>query len=327
MGVAMKVQRRQFLHLAAPAAAITIVTRGAWALDYPTRPMRLVVGFPAGSGPDVVARLLGQKLSERLGQEFVIENRPGAGSNIATETVVRAPADGYTLLFAAASNAINATLYSNLTFDFTRDIAPVASVVTTPFVLASNLAVPAKTVPEFIAYVKANPGKVNEASPGNGTTPHLCGELFKLMTGVDFVHVPYRGNYMPDLLGGQVQVVFSTATQIVEYINAGKLRALGVTSAQRLEALPDVPAIGETVPGYEALGWFGVGAPKDTPPEIIERINSEVNIAVVSPDIKARLVALGVLPMSTTSAAFGKFIAAETEKWGKVIRSANIKPE
>jgi tripartite-type tricarboxylate transporter receptor subunit TctC len=315
------------LHLVAPGAAITIATRGAWALDYPTRLVRLVVGFPPGSGPDLVARLLGQKLSERLGQEFVTENRPGAGSNIATETVVRAPADGYTLLFAAASNAINATLYGNLTFDFTRDIAPVASVVSTPFVMASNLAVPAKTIPEFIAYAKANPGKINMASPGNGTAPHLCGELLKMMTGVDFVHVPYRGNYMPDLLGGQVQIVFSTATQIVEYINAGKLRALGVTSAQRLEALPDVPAIGESVPGYEALGWFGVGAPKDTRLEIIERLNSEVNLAVASPDIKARLVALGILPMSMTSAAFEKFIAAETEKWGKVIRAANIKPE
>ena len=323
----MTLQRRQFLHLVAPGAAITIATRGAWALDYPTRLVRLVVGFPPGSGPDLVARLLGQKLSERLGQEFVTENRPGAGSNIATETVVRAPADGYTLLFAAASNAINATLYGNLTFDFTRDIAPVASVVSTPFVMASNLAVPAKTIPEFIAYAKANPGKINMASPGNGTAPHLCGELLKMMTGVDFVHVPYRGNYMPDLLGGQVQIVFSTATQIVEYINAGKLRALGVTSAQRLEALPDVPAIGESVPGYEALGWFGVGAPKDTRLEIIERLNSEVNLAVASPDIKARLVALGILPMSMTSAAFEKFIAAETEKWGKVIRAANIKPE
>jgi tripartite-type tricarboxylate transporter receptor subunit TctC len=323
----MRIQRRQFLRLAAPAAAFTFATRRASALDYPTRPVRLVVGFPAGSGPDVVARLLGQKVSERVGQELVIENRPGAGSNMATETVVRASADGYTLLFAAASNAINATLYANLTFDFTRDIAPVASVVSTPFVMASNLAVPAKTIPEFIAYAKASPGKINMASPGNGTAPHLCGELFKMMTGVDFVHVPYRGNYMPDLLGGQVQIVFSTATQIVEYISAGKLRALGVTSAQRLEALPDVPAIGEPVPGYEALGWFGVGAPKNTPLEIIEKINSEVNIAVASPDIKGRLVALGVLPMSMTSAVFGKFIAGETEKWAKVIRAANIKPE
>jgi tripartite-type tricarboxylate transporter receptor subunit TctC len=323
----MRIQRRQFLHLAAPAVALTVATRHASALDYPTRPVRLVVGFPAGSGPDVVARLLGQKVSERLGQEVVVENRPGAGSNIATETVVRASADGYTLLFAAASNAINATLYANLTFDFTRDIAPVASIASTPFVMASNPAVPAKTIPEFIAYAKANPGKINMASPGNGTTPHLCGELFKIMTGVDFVHVPYRGNYMPDLFGGQVQIVFSTATQIIGYISAGKLRALGVTSAQRLEALPDVPAIGESVPGYEALGWFGVGAPKDTPLDTIEKINSEVNIAVASPDIKGRLITLGVLPMSMTSAAFGKFIAAETEKWGKVIRAANIKPE
>jgi len=307
--------------------ALPAVSRVARAESYPSRPVHVVVGFPPGSGPDIVARLLGQKLSERLGQSFIVENRPGAGSNIATETVVRAPADGYTLLFAAASNAINATLYANLTFDFMRDIAPVASVVSTPFVLASNLAVPAKTVPEFIAYAKANPGKVNMASPGNGTTPHLCGELFKMMTGVDIVHVPYRANYMPDLLGGQVQIAFSTATQLVEYISAGKLRALGVNSAMRIEALPDVQAIGESVPGYEGIGWFGVGVPKGTPSEIVEKLNAEVNAAVANPDIKGRLVALGVVPMSMTSAAFGKFIATETEKWAKVIKVAGIKPQ
>ena len=265
-------------------------------------------------------------MSERLGQSFVVENRPGAGSNIATEIVVRAPADGYTLLFAASSNAINATLYANLTFDFVRDIAPIASVVSTPFVMASGPTVPAKTVPEFIAYAKANPGKINFASPGNGTAPHLCGELFKMMTGVNMVHVPYRANYMPDLLGGQVQMAFSTATQLVDYISAGKLRALGVSSAARLEALPDVPAIGESVPGYVGIGWFGLASPKDVPSEIVEKLNAEVNAAVASPDTKARLVALGVPPMAMTPAAFGKFIADETQKWAKVIKFAGIKP-
>jgi len=322
----MKLPRRKFLHLAVGAAALPATSRIAKAQAYPTRPVRVVVGFPPGSGPDVVARILEQKLSERLGQSFVVENRPGAGSNIATEIVVRAPADGYTLLFAASSNAINATLYANLTFDFVRDIAPIASVVSTPFVMASGPTVPAKTVPEFIAYAKANPGKINFASPGNGTAPHLCGELFKMMTGVNMVHVPYRANYMPDLLGGQVQMAFSTATQLVDYISAGKLRALGVSSAARLEALPDVPAIGESVPGYVGIGWFGLASPKDVPSEIVEKLNAEVNAAVASPDTKARLVALGVPPMAMTPAAFGKFIADETQKWAKVIKFAGIKP-
>jgi len=322
----MKLPRRKFLHLAVGAAALPATSRIAKAQAYPARPVRVVVGFPPGSGPDVVARILEQKLSERLGQSFVVENRPGAGSNIATEIVVRAPADGYTLLFAASSNAINATLYANLTFDFVRDIAPIASVVSTPFVMASGPTVPAKTVPEFIAYAKANPGKINFASPGNGTAPHLCGELFKMMTGVNMVHVPYRANYMPDLLGGQVQMAFSTATQLVDYISAGKLRALGVSSAARLEALPDVPAIGESVPGYVGIGWFGLASPKDVPSEIVEKLNAEVNAAVASPDTKARLVALGVPPMAMTPAAFGKFIADETQKWAKVIKFAGIKP-
>src|ERR1700733_303814 len=315
--VRMRLPRRRFLHLAAGAAALQTVARVARAETYPARTVRVVVGFPPGSGPDIVARLLGQKLAEGLGQSFIIENRPGAGSNIATETVVRAPADGYTLLFAADSNAINATLYPNLTFDFTKDIAPIAIVVSTPFVLASNLAVPAKTVLEFVAYAKANPGKINMASPGNGTTPHLCGELLKIMTGIDIVHVPYRTNYMADLIGGQVQIAFSTATQLTEYVHAGKVRALGVTSATRLEALPDVPAIAELLPGYEGIGWFGVGAPRDTPIDIIVRLNTAVNTAVASADVKARLIALGVVPMSMTSTEFGKFIAAETERWGK----------
>jgi tripartite-type tricarboxylate transporter receptor subunit TctC len=324
---AQKIRRRQFLHLAAGAAASPSLLVLAWAEDYPARPVHIVVGFPPGSGPDIVARLLGQRLAERFGQQFVVDNRPGAGSNIGTETVVRSPADGYTLLFAAASNAINATLYANLTFDFVRDIAPVASVASTPFVMVINPALPAKTIPEFVAYAKANAGKVNMASPGNGTAPHLCGELFAMMTGVNLVHVPYRSNYMADLLGGQVQMAFSTATQIVDYINAGKLRALGVTSAMRLEALPDVPAIGELVPGYDAAGWFGVAAPKDTLPAIVEKLNAAINGAVAEPDMKARLVSLGVVPLSMTSAAFTKFIAGQTEKWGKVIKFADIKPE
>jgi tripartite-type tricarboxylate transporter receptor subunit TctC len=323
----MELPRRRFLRLAAGIAVLPAASRIARTETYPGRTVRIIVGFPPGSGPDVVARLLGQNLSQRLGQSFVVENRPGAGSNIATEAVVRAPADGYTLLFAAASAAINATLYPNLTFDFTRDIAPVASVASTPFVMASNLAVPAKTIPEFIGYAKANPGKINMASPGNGTTPQLCGELFMMMTGTDIVHVPYRVNYMADLLGGEVQIAFSTATQLIDYIGAGKLRALGVTSAMRLEALPNVPAIAEYVPGYEGVGWFGVGVPTQTPPEIVEMLHAKIDAAVSDPDFKARLVALGVVPMAMTSVAFGKFIAAETEKWGKVIRAANIKPE
>jgi len=321
----MTLPRRKFLQLAAGSIGLGAAPI-ALAQSYPVRPVHLVVGFPAGSGPDVVARVLAQPLSERLGQSFIVENRPGAGSNIATESVVRAPADGYTLLFAASSNAINATLYANLTFDFTRDIAPVASVVSTPFVMASNPAVPATTVAEFIAHAKAHPGQINFASPGNGTAPHLCGELFKMMTGVDIVHVPYRANYMPDLLGGQVQIAFSTATQLVEYIGAGKLRALGVTSATRIEALPEIPTIGESVPGYVGIGWFGLGAPRDVSADIVARLNTEVNAAVADPTIKARLVTLGVPPMLMTPAAFEKFIATETAKWAKVIQFAGIKP-
>jgi tripartite-type tricarboxylate transporter receptor subunit TctC len=321
----MSLRRRTFLQLG--TAASLVVPRFAVAEAYPSRPVHIIVGFPPGSGPDIISRLVGQKLSERLGQQFVVENRSGAGSNIATEAVVRSPPDGYTLLFAAASNAINATLYSNLTFDFVRDIAPVASVVSTPFVLAANPGLPAKTMVEFVAYAKANPGKVNMASPGNGTTPHLCGELLKMMTGIDLVHVPYRGSYMPDLIGGQVQLVFSTATQTIDNVAAGKLRALGVTSANRIDALPDVPAIAEAVPGYDAIGWFGVGAPKSTPADTVAKLNNEINAIVAAPEMKKRLLDLGVPPMSMTPDGFAAFIAAETEKWAKVIKFAGIKPD
>ena len=321
----MSLRRRTFLQLG--TAASLVVPRFAVAEAYPSRPVHIIVGFPPGSGPDIISRLVGQKLSERLGQQFVVENRSGAGSNIATEAVVRSPPDGYTLLFAAASNAINATLYSNLTFDFVRDIAPVASVVSTPFVLVANPGLPAKTMVEFVAYAKANPGKVNMASPGNGTTPHLCGELLKMMTGIDLMHVPYRGSYMPDLIGGQVQLVFSTATQTIDNVAAGKLRALGVTSANRIDALPDVPAIAEAVPGYDAIGWFGVGAPKSTPADTVAKLNNEINAIVAAPEMKKRLLDLGVPPMSMTPDGFAAFIAAETEKWAKVIKFAGIKPD
>jgi tripartite-type tricarboxylate transporter receptor subunit TctC len=322
----MSLRRRAFLQLSTGATAALVAPRFAAAEAYPSRPVHIIVGFPPGSGPDIISRLVGQRLSERLGQQFAVENRPGAGSNIATEAVVRSPADGYTLLFAAASNAINATLYSNLTFDFVRDIAPVASVVSTPFVLVANPGLPAKTMAEFIAYSKANPGKVNMASPGNGTTPHLCGELLKMMTGINLVHVPYRSSYMTDLIGGQVQIVFSTATQIIDNVAAGKLRALGVTSAKRIDALPEVPAIAEAVPGYEAIGWFGVAAPKSTPTDTVSKLNAEINTIVADPDMTKRLLDLGVPPMSMTPGAFAAFITVETEKWAKVIRFAGIKP-
>ncbi|MGD0023220.1 MAG: tripartite tricarboxylate transporter substrate-binding protein [Xanthobacteraceae bacterium] len=320
-------KRRTFLHLAGTAAALPALSRLAWAQAYPTRPVRLIVGFPAGNAPDIVARLAGQRLSERLGQQVVIENRPGAGSNIAAEFVVRAPPDGYTLLLATAANAINATLYSNLNFDFVREIAPVATIGRSRFVMVVNPAVPAKTVPEFIAYAKANPGKINMASPGIGSSPHIFGALFEMLAGVELVHVPYRGSIMADLLSGQVQVFFSSTSSSIEYIRTGKLRALAVTTATRVEVLPDIPAMGEFLPGYEASGWNGVGAPQRTSIEIIQKLNSEISAVVADPDMKARLAGLGVEPMAMTPAEFGNLIAAETEKWGKVIRAANIKPD
>jgi tripartite-type tricarboxylate transporter receptor subunit TctC len=319
--------RRHILHLTAGAAALPAVSRVAWAQTYPTRPVRLIVGVAAGGGTDIVARLISQWLSERLGQQFIVENRPGAGSNIATEVVVRAPPDGYTLLTVGAPAAINATLYyDKLNFNFIRDIAPVAGIMRGPLVMLVNPAFPAKTVPEFIAYAKANPGKINMASGGNGTTPHVTGELFKMMTGVDMVHVPYRGAgpAITDLLGGQVQVLFDNP---IEHIRAGRLRALAVTTTTRSEALPDIPTLGEFVPGYDASGWFGIGAPKDTPVQIIDRLNREINACLADPRMKARLTDLGGIVLSGSPADFGKHIAEETEKWAKVIKFAGIKPE
>jgi tripartite-type tricarboxylate transporter receptor subunit TctC len=323
----MKLLRRRFLHLAAGAAVLPVVSRHARAQTYPTRPVRIIVGFSAGQALDSIARLMGQSLSERLGQRFVIENRPGAGGNIGTEIVVKAPPDGYTLLMVTTAHAINATLYANLNFNFIRDIAPVASIGGGPYVMVLNPSVPARTVPEFISYAKANPGKINMASSGNGAASHLFGELFKMMTGINMVHVPYRGGYLADMLGGQVQVVFGAISSSLQYITAGKLRALAVTTATRSHALPDIPTLGEFVPGYEASALYGIGAPQRTSAEIIEKLNKEINAVVADPNLTARLVDLGVEPMSMASAEFGKFMADETEKWGKVIRAANIKVE
>ena len=323
----MNLLRRQFLHLAAGAAALPAMPRIARAQPYPSRPVRIIIPFPAGQATDTIARLMGQSLSERLGQPFVIENRTGAGGNIGTETVVRATPDGYTLLLVGLSSAINATLYEKLNFNFIRDIAPVASIGGGPYVMVVNPSVPAETVPEFVAYAKANSGKINMASSGNGSVSHVFGELFKMMTGVNLVHVPYRGGYVPDLLSGQVQVVFGTISSCIQYVMGGMLRALAVTTATRSDALPDIPTLAEFVPGYEASQWYGVGAPKDTPAAVIDKLNKEINAVAADPIIKARLAGLGVDPMSMTSAEFGKSIAAETEKWAKVIRAANIKAE
>jgi tripartite-type tricarboxylate transporter receptor subunit TctC len=313
--------------MAAAAAALPVLPRMAWPLDYPTRPVRVIVGFPAGTGPDVIARLIGQRMGDRLGQQFFVENRSGAGSSLAAQDVVTAPADGYTLLLAANANAVNASLYPNLPFNFVRDVAAVGMICSAPFLLTANLQVPAKTFPEFIAYAQANPGKINMASPGIGTTPHLMYELLKLMTGIELVHVPYRTGYIPDLLSGQVQVAFSTVTQAMAYVRDGKLRALAVSSAARSDVLPDVPAMGEFVPGYDASGWFGICAPAATPAAIVDTLNTTINAIVAEPDTRARLIGLGVRPLSMTAAQFGKLIADDTEKWAKVIRSADIKVE
>jgi tripartite-type tricarboxylate transporter receptor subunit TctC len=325
----MKLRRRQFLSLATGAAALPIASRIARAETYPTRPVRIIVGFAAGGGADIAARLIGQWLSDRLGQQFVVENRPGAGGNIGTEAVVNAPPDGYTLLLAAVPNAVNATLYEKLNYNFIRDIAPVAGIIRVPHVILVNPSFPAKTVPEFIGYAKSNPGKINMASAGNGSSPHMAGELFKMMAGVNMVHVPYRGQgpALTDLIGGQVQVLFATTPGTTDYVKTGRLRALAVTTASRAEVLPDLPTVADFLPGYEASQWYGIGAPKNTPAEIIQKLNTEINAALADPRMKARFADLGGIPMPTTPAEFRQLIADETEKWGKVVRAANIKAE
>ncbi len=325
----MKLPRRRFLHLAAGAAALPAVSRIAWAQSYPSRPVRLIVGFVAGGVTDIFARLIGQLLSERLGRPFIIENRPGAGSNLAAEVAAKAAPDGYTLVQITNANAINATLYDNPNFDLIHDIAAVASIATGLGVMEVSPVFPAKTVPEFIAYAKANPGKISMASAGAGSSQHIYGELFKNMTGISMVHVPYRGAALalPDLLSGQVQVMFNSLATSIEHIKAGKLRALAVTSTTRSELLPDIPTIGEFVPGYEATAWQGVGAPKNTPTEIVDRLNKEINAGLADPKLEARIADLGYSVFASSSADFGKFISADTEKWAKVIRTANIKPE
>jgi tripartite-type tricarboxylate transporter receptor subunit TctC len=319
--------RRRFLQLTAGAAASATVPLIAQAQSYPSRPVRLIVGFPAGNAPDIIARLIGQWLSEQLGQQVVIENRPGAASNIATEAAVNAPPDGYTLLLVVLTNVINAALYPNLKFNFVQDLAPVAGIANSPFVVVVNPDLPAKTIPELIAYAKANPGKINMASGGNGASTHIFGELFKLMAGVDLLHVPYRGSYLPDLLSGQVHIVFNPIPQSMELIRSSKLRALAVTTAQRLESLPDVPTVGEFVAGYSAIGWFGLSAPKGTPADIVKRLNQATNAALADPKLKTRLADLGVEPMPMTQAEFGQFVAADFEKWAKVIKTAGIKAD
>ena len=325
----MKLPRRRFLRLAAGAATLSTVSRFARAQAYPTRPVRLIVPLAAGGATDIVARLMGQWLSERLGQPFVIDNRPGAGGNLGTETVVNARPDGYTILMASTTNAINATLYDKLSFNFIRDIAPVATISRNTLVMVVHPSVPGKTVPEFIAYAKANPRKLNMASPGNGSPNHVSGELFKMMTGADMVHVPYRsgGPALTDLLGGQVQVMFPATVSSIEYIRAGRLRALAVTTATRSELLPDIPAVAEFLPGYEASNWFGVCAPNATPAEIVDKLNKEINAGLADPKIKARLAELGGMVLAGSPADFSKLIADDTEKWAKVIKSAGIKPE
>ena len=323
----MKFQRRRFLRLAAVAAALPAVSRIAWAQTYPSHPVRLIVGFSVGSLPDITARLMGQWISERLGQPFVIENRPGAGGNIATETVIRSAPDGYTLLLVVTSNATNATLYDKLNFDFIRDIAPVASFFQTPSVMVVHPSVPAKTIPEFIAYAKANPGKLNMASPGNGTEPHLSGELFKMMAGVDMVHVPYRGGaeVMTDLIAGHVQVSFIAPTLANEHIKAGKLHALAITSETRSHVLPDMPTVAEFVPGYESRIWNGIGAPAGTPPGIIEKLNNEINAILANPKTSVRFAEMGGTVVAGSPADFSKLIADETEKRGKVVKLTGMK--
>ena len=325
----MKLPRRQFLQFATAAAALPAVPRVAFAQPYPTRPVRWLVAFTAGGSSDILARLMGQWLSDRLGQQFVIENRPGAGTNIATEAVVRAAPDGYTLLLATPANAINATLYDRLNFNFIRDIAPVAIIMGAPNVMVVSSALPVKTIPEFIAYAKANPTKVNMASSGVGASSHLSGELFKMMAGVDMVHVPYRGtpSAITDMLGGQVQVMFATVPTAIEHIRAGTLRALAATTSTRLEVLPEIPTVGEFVPGYEASAWWGVGAPRNTPTEIVDKLNKEINAGLADPKVRERLADLGGTVLAGSPDDFGRLIAEETVKWSKVVKFAGLKPE
>ena len=323
----MKLPRRKFLHLAAGAAGLPAVSRIASADTYPGRPVHIIVGFPAGTSSDITARLISQWLSERLGQQFVVENRTGAGTNVAADTVVHASPDGYSLLWITQTNAINTTLYNNLNFDFSRDIQPVASIMRVPAVMMENPSVPAKSVPEFIAYAKANPGKINMSSPGIGSINHVAGEMFKMMAGVNLVHVPYRSSQFPDLLGGQVQVTFNPLPSSLDFIRSGKLRALAVTSAARSDALPDVPTVGEFLPGYEATAWFGIGVPKNTSDGIVENLNKAINAGLDDPQFKAHLISLGGVPAPMSVAEFGSFIAAETQKWAKVVKFADVKPE
>jgi tripartite-type tricarboxylate transporter receptor subunit TctC len=325
----MKLPRRQFLHLATIAIAVPAVLRMANAQGYPARPVRIVVGFAAGGAPDIAARLVAQWLSERLSQQFIIENRTGAGGNIATEAVLDAPADGYTLLLVSLANAVNASLYEKLKFNFIHDVAPVASISHEAYGMEVHPSFPAKTIGEFIVYAKANPGKLNMASAGNGTGPHMAGELFKIMAGVDMVHVAYRGSppALTDLLAGQVQIMFSPMSSSIEYVRAGKLRALAVTTATRSEALPNVPTVGEFVPGYEASGWFGIAAPGNTPVEIIGKLNQEINAGLADPNLQARLASLGSTVFASSPSDFAKHIADETEKWGKVVHTAHLRAD
>lgn len=323
----MKLVRRQFLRLMAGSAALPTLTRTAAALSYPTRPVRVIVPFPAGGGPDVAARLLAAWLSDRLGESFIVEDRPGAGGTLATEAVVRAPPDGYTLLSSSAANAVNAALYDNLSFNFVRDTAPVGRIGNIPFVMVVNPSLPVGSVAEFISYAKANPNKVNMASAGIGSFSHVSGALFTIMAGVELLHVPYRATFMPDLLAGQTQVAFSTITFSIPYIRSGKLRALAVTSARRSATLPELPTIGDTVPGYEAIGWYGISAPGKTSRDIVDTLNGEINAGLADAKLNARLVDVGVEPTPMSAAEFGRLIADDTEKWGKVLRAARIKIE
>jgi tripartite-type tricarboxylate transporter receptor subunit TctC len=325
----MKFPRRKFLHFAAGAAVFPTVSQFARAQSYPSRPVRIIVGYAAGGAPDILARLVGQWLSDRLGQPFVVENRPGANGSIAIDTVIKAAADGYTLLAVALPDAVNVTLYQNLNYNFVRDIAPVAATSRDPDVMVVNPSLPVKTVPEFISFAKANPGKINMASPGVGSSPHMAGELLKFMTGIEMTHVAYRGSApaLTDLLGGQVQVYFAPISASLAYVKAGKLRALAVTTVARAEALPDVPTVSDFVPGYEVSAWYGMGAPKNTPAEIVDRLNMEINAGLVDPTLNGRLADLGSSAFVVSPADFGKFIANETEKWAKVIRAGNIKPQ